>query len=165
MALVSGCRCHKQHHCAGVNSNLAPTPAGACKLGAGRLTNLRGPGSLLLCWGAYKQGSLGAHCLGVPAIKAVEKNPTVSCHSCWSRADATLADPSNLGWSERFLLTLGFLGIFESISVLDLYFFPIYGTINMHFLLAPSLFTLSSTVFDIHHTSNFNTVTLAFVNS
>jgi hypothetical protein len=61
MAPVSGCHCHKQHHCAGVNSNLVPTPPepGACKLGAGRLTNSRGPRSLLLCWGAYKQGSLG----------------------------------------------------------------------------------------------------------
>ena len=29
-------------------------------MGAGRLTNPRGPRSLLLCWGAYKQGSLGA---------------------------------------------------------------------------------------------------------
>ena len=26
MAPVSRCHCHKQHHCAGVNSNLAPTP-------------------------------------------------------------------------------------------------------------------------------------------
>ena len=62
---------------------------GACKLGAGRLTNPRAPRSLLL-WGwegeagAYKQGSLGAH-RGVPTIKAVE-----SSRSCWSRADATL---------------------------------------------------------------------------
>jgi hypothetical protein len=26
MVPVSSCRCHKQHHCTGVNSNLAPTP-------------------------------------------------------------------------------------------------------------------------------------------
>ena len=93
MAPVSRCHCHKQHHCAGVNSNLAPTPPE--RVHANWVPAdwpIPGGHGAFSCAGVHisrAPWAPGVQHRGVPAIKSVEKNLTVSCCSCWSRADAT----------------------------------------------------------------------------
>jgi hypothetical protein len=99
MALVSGTPL-KQPHCAGASPNLAPTPPEwvHTNQSAVRLTNPRRTHSSPLCWGVYKQSSLGSR---VPVAsrrscnKAVEKNPTLLCFSLPDEVSATVEKASN----------------------------------------------------------------------